>query len=258
MTAAAVGGPGRPSLRTLSLPIRVLLSCFLGTVGIGYLAALLYLFLSDVEPHQKMGMGVVAGISSKYYGTRDGSRLEASLRGPMSDKLGAADRDQIIKWLRGGSTKEGFETVKPILTKNCMVCHTPNSPFGNLAPLTSFQEVSKFALIDAGPSVSQLARVSHVHLFGISIIFLLTGAIFAFSRVPLMPRICLLVLPYLAIWVDIGSWWATRYAPVFAYTVLAGGAVMSISFAAQILISIWDMWLGGRPAAPMQVSEANV
>lgn len=246
------------SLRALSLPLRVLLTCFLATVGIGYLAALLYLFLTDVEPHQKMGMGVIASITSKYYGARDGSRLEASLRGVMADKVSTADRDEIVRWLRGGASKEAFGAISPIFAKNCMTCHSASTPPGPLAPLTTYEEVSKFAQIDAGPSFSQLARVSHVHLFGISIVFLLTGAIFAMSGVPLALRVSLLVLPYLAIWIDIGSWWITKYAPAFAYTVLAGGVLMSISFATQILVSLWDMWLGKPPqvVGPMHKSEA--
>jgi hypothetical protein len=81
-------------------------------------------------------------------------------------------------------------------------------------------------------------------LFGISIIFLLTGTIFALSGVPSWLRITLIVLPYLAIVADIGSWWLTKLEPVFAYVVIIGGALMGAALAGQILISLWDMWLG--------------
>jgi hypothetical protein len=237
------------TLRALPPALRVLLSAFLVTVGLGYVAALLYLFLIDVEPHRKMGMGLVDGITTKYYGTRGASRLEASLRGPMADKLEEPERERIFRWLRGGAQREGFEMVKPIFAKSCMTCHSAGSPFPQLAPLSSYDEVVKFAQLDTGPSVAQLARVSHVHLFGISIIFLLTGAIFAMSAVRLALRIPLLVLPYLAMWIDIGSWWVTRFAPAFAYTVIAGGALMSIALALQITLSLGEMWAARlRPA----------
>lgn len=41
------------TLRTFSLPLRVLATCFLTTIGLGYLFALAYLYLIDVEPHTK-------------------------------------------------------------------------------------------------------------------------------------------------------------------------------------------------------------
>ena len=55
------------SLRSLPMTLRVLFSSFLIIIGLGCLTALSYLFLVDVEPHQKMGEGVVEGISTKYH-----------------------------------------------------------------------------------------------------------------------------------------------------------------------------------------------
>jgi hypothetical protein len=79
-----------------------------------------------------------------------------------------------------------------------------------------------------------LAKVSHIHLFGISMMFLLTGAIFSLSVTPIWFRVTVLVIPYLAIIMDIGSWWATKYYdPVFAYIVLIGGAFMGLAMACQ-------------------------
>jgi len=112
-----------------------------------------------------------------------------------------------------------------------------------IPPLTSFEDVRKVAQVDTGLSFLQLARVSHVHLFGMSIIFLLTGGIFAFSAVRAKLRVLVIVVPYVSIWADIGSWWITKYQPGFAYAVLIGGGLMGVALAAQILISIWEMWV---------------
>lgn len=90
-----------------------------------------------------------------------------------------------------------------------------------------------------------MAETSHIHLFGVSIIFLLTGAIFAFSETPVWFRVCLVVVPYLSILMDIGSWWFTKYVDpaFFAYVVVVGGAGMGLALGAQILISLWQMWI---------------
>jgi hypothetical protein len=104
--------------------------------------------------------------------------------------------------------------------------------------------VQKVTKVDTGLSLLALARVSHIHLFGISVLFILTGAIFSLSETPIWFRVTVLVVPYLAIVMDIGSWWATKYYnPIFAYIVLFGGAVMGLAMACQILIALWEMWI---------------
>ena len=163
--------------------------------------------------------------------------------GPMSNRLSAEDRTKIFQWLDRGGRAEEYASVAPIFSTNCSGCHSPKSGL-SIPPLTSYEEVAKIVQQDPGPSVSKLARVSHVHLFGISIIFLLTGAIFSLSRTPIWLRVVLVVLPYVTIVMDIGSWWATEYfSPIFAYIVIGGGALMGLALASQILISLWEMWI---------------
>ena len=237
------------SLRSLPTTLRVLFSCFLLTIGIGYLTALSYLFLVDVEPHRKEGQRVVEGISAKYHGSTSGTRLEAALKGTMADKLTPAERDQVLQWVHAGASRDGYAKIAPILTQKCATCHNAQSGLP-ISPLTSFEEVQKVTQIDTGLSLLQLTRVSHVHLFGISIIFLLTGAIFSLSETPTWFRVVVLIAPYLAIVMDIGSWWVTKYySPVFAYVVLLGGAFMGLSLACQILLSLWEMWIEPLTAA---------
>ena len=230
------------TLRQLPLTLRALLTSFLLLMGIGYLMALSYLFLVDVEPHQQMGMGVVAGIDMKYHGTVDGTRLESALHGVMADRIAPNDRDRVLRWVRNGAPEEGYEAVKPIFDTNCVTCHNPSSGLP-VPPLTDFQNIQKVTQIDTGQSIAQLARVSHIHLFGIGIVFLLTGAIFSFSGTSLWLSVSLVVIPYLSILADIGAWWLTKFDPVFGSVVVASGALMGLALASQILISLWEMWL---------------
>ena len=235
------------SLATLSSSMRALFTCFLLTIGIGYLAAVTYLFFVDIQPHQQMGMSVVDGISMKYHGQRGNTRLEAALAGRMGDRGSVEDRQAIIRWVKDGASADKFAVVKPIFQRDCTACHSPTSGLP-IPPLTTYAEVHKVTQVDTGSSFSQLARVSHIHLFGISFIFLLTGGIFALSEIAAKWRLLIIVLPYFTIWADIGSWWITKYEPAFAYVVLVGGGLMGLALAAQILISLWEMWFRKRPA----------
>src|SRR5207249_12072685 len=103
------------TLRTLPLPLKILASCFLLTIGIGYLFALSYLYLVDVEPHTKQGLGVVQAVIIKYYGKRQGSRLEAALEGSMSEQVHQNETQQIILWLRRGASEAEFINIQTTL-----------------------------------------------------------------------------------------------------------------------------------------------
>lgn len=231
------------TLRSLPIVFRALFSSFLVMIGIGYLTALSLLYFVDIEPHKALGQSVVEGISQIYHGAPRGTRLEAALIGPMSDRLSTDDRTKIFQWLDRGGRAADYPTVAPIFSTNCSGCHSPKSGLP-IPPLTSYDEVAKIVQQDPGPSVSQLARVSHIHLFGISIIFLITGTIFSLSTTPIWLRVGLVVLPYVTIVMDIGSWWATKYFnPVFAYIVIGGGALMGLALGLQIFISLWEMWI---------------
>lgn len=229
------------TLRTLTLPLKVLASAFLLTIGVAYLFALAYLYLIDVEPHTKHGMGLVAAVIMKYYGQRDTTKLEAAVRGPMAEYVSDSQRRQLTQWIRQGAGEAEFVKVQPILTQACAECHNASSGTG-LPPLTSYAEVARYTEVDLGQSMKSLVRVSHIHLFGMSFIFVLTSLIFAFSEIPASLRALLVAIPFLAIWLDIGSWWFTKHDPIFAYIVIGGGMLMGLSLALQIGISFYDMW----------------
>ncbi|HUK56343.1 MAG TPA: hypothetical protein VLY20_06770 [Nitrospiria bacterium] len=232
----------RLTLRGLPLTIRWLFSCFLVTIGLGYLFALVYLFLIDVEAQRKAGLGLVQGTIIKYYGNRGDTRMEAALNGAMADMVDPAEKAGVIGWIRNGATEAGYDAIRPLFEKKCVSCHSPGSGY-SVPPLTSYEEVHRLAEPDLGESFRALSRVSHIHLFGMSFIFMFTGMIFALTEIHQYLRLVIIGLPFLAVWMDIGSWWFTKYQPIFAYTVIIGGALMGTALAAQILISLWEMWL---------------
>ena len=232
------------SLRSLPIAFRALFSSFLILIGVGYLMALTYMYLFVIEPQQRMGEGLIAGISNYYHGQPGGQPLlEAALMGPMADKISAADRTLVLQWIHNGAKPDDYSQVEPIFAKDCISCHMANAQ--SIPPLTSFANVQNVATADTGISIDDLAETSHIHLFGVSMIFLLTGAIFALSETPVWFRVFLVVVPYLGILLDIGSWWFTKYLDpaFFAYIVIGGGACWGLTLAAQICISLWEMWI---------------
>lgn len=230
-----------PYLRDLPLTFRALFTSFMILIGAAYLMALSYMFFSIIEPHQKMGMGLVQGIEVKYHGDPTSSKLESALRGPMASNIQPRDRDKVLAWVHNGAPEATYPILKPIFDANCVACHSAASGMP-IPHLDTYEGVREVARTDQGPTITQLARVSHIHLFGISIFFLLTGAIFALSRITPWFRVTIVVLPYLSIIADIGSWWLTHFFPIFGIVVVVGGGLMGLALGVQLVISLWEMW----------------
>jgi hypothetical protein len=87
-------------------------------------------------------------------------------------------------------------------------------------------------------------------MFGLTFIFFIVGTIFSHAYFPKLWLKCtVMATPFIAIFLDIGSWWITKVSESFAYVVVIGGALMGFSFAIQWTVSIFQMWFWkGAPA----------
>src|SRR3990170_8706502 len=95
-----------PRLKGLPVPVKVLFTAFIITMGVAYIFALMYLYLLDVEPHRDLGMGLLQATIHKYYGNRGDSRLEKAIRGTMGERLTAEEERDISIWIKDGDSAE--------------------------------------------------------------------------------------------------------------------------------------------------------
>lgn len=232
-----------------TLSEKLLYTAFLLLISAGYLMAMVYLYTSHQGHDGKPGVSV-DDIVDNYYGNRSGTRLEAAIRGPMAGYIQATgDRDQIVAWLKSGAPEQGYRTaVRPILKKSCLACHSPASglPIPNLS---TFEGISTVAEVDTGQSLHTLMKLSHIHLFGIGLVALAIGFVFCLSLMRTWLKATLVLLPFVAIFADILAWFLTKSDPIYAYTVIAAGAVLGLAWAVQILVSLYQLWfLKASPA----------
>ena len=240
-----------PRFYQCSVSEKLLYTCYLVTMGFAYLMALSYLYMTHAGVAGKQGgvMGMtIEDIAVSYYGNRSGTRLESAIRGPMKDYLTDNERYEIVAWLKSGAAQSGYEsTVKPILTKNCVVCHNPEAN-PSLPNLTNWEGVQKVAAVDMGMSAQTLVKLSHIHLFGIGLFLFSIGYIFRLAEMaPWLKRV-IIVIPYASMLVDIASWYLTHWDPLYAWTVVISGGLLGMSLAAQILTSLWQIWFLKAPA----------
>lgn len=230
----------------LPIGMRVMFTGTLVVLGVGYLFAMIYIFAShagrDGNPNLSVDDLIIA-----YSGSKSDTRLEGALKGPMANMLPQNERDEIIAWVRRGAEQEEYTTrIEPIIEKRCMVCHNGSNP--HIASLKKYEDIMLMAELDTGMDIFTLVRVSHIHLFGITFIFYIVGSIFCHAYIKLVWVKCALIaIPFLAIVLDIGSWYLTKVYPPFAWVVMVSGVLMGVSFAVQWVISIYQMWFYTLP-----------
>jgi len=236
---------------------KLLYTAFLLLMGTGYLMALVYLYTSHEGHDDKPGVSI-EDIAENYYGNRSGTRLEAAIRGPMAGYIQQTeDRHHIVAWLKSGAPEADYRmTVRPILEKSCVQCHSPASGL-KVPDLSTYQGLQTVAEVDTGESLHTLMKLSHIHLFGIGLVALGIGLIFRLAAVTTWLKAALMVSPFVAIFADILAWFLTKWDPFYAYTVVLAGVLLGLAWAAQILISLYQLWFLKAPEDSVSLDRRN-
>jgi hypothetical protein len=166
-----------------------------------------------------------------------------------------ADRNVMVAWLKGGAKQEHFDKdIKPILQKTCLGCHVQSSGM-NLPDFSTYEGIHKLAEVDTGMSMMSLLKLSHIHLFGISLLLFALGSIFILAEVNVWFKRILVLSPMVAVFVDVLSWFLTKYDSHYAIVIIVAGGVLGGSMALQIIISLYQIWFLKRPEQAAAVSE---
>ena len=231
------------ALKDHDTPIKVLFSGYLLTVGIGYMFALIQILLTHGMADGNFGLSV-DDIVYSYYGNRSGTVLEQKLEGSMQDKAPDQERFDIIQWVRDGADSEAYKDngIEQIIQTRCVMCH--NKDASGIPNFNDFKKLQLLAAQDEGATLGSLTRGSHIHMFGISFIFMFVGLIFSFSETTSIQYKCIAVgMPYVFLVTDIVSWWLTKFFPMFAWLVIFAGMGMGVSFMFMWVTSLLEMWL---------------
>ncbi|GAB6139812.1 hypothetical protein JCM14076_05410 [Methylosoma difficile] len=230
------------ALKDHDTPIKVLFTGYLCTVGIGYLFALIQILFTHGMADGKLGLSI-DDIVYSYYGNRSGTVLENQLNGAMKANAPDQERFAIIEWVRDGADEDAYKDdgIDKIVEQRCVMCHNDT---GSLPNFKDFKVLKTYTHEDGGATFASLTRVSHIHLFGISFIFMFVGLIFSFSETPTVQYKCIAIgMPYAFLIADILSWWLTKIDPMFAWLVMFAGMGMAVSFIFMWVTSILEMWL---------------
>lgn len=226
-----------------SVSEKLLDTMFLLAIGLGYLFALSNIYITHQGYDGKKGLSV-QDVSISYHGKASQSRLAAAINGPMEVNLpNLAAKKTILDWIQHGAGKAEFEAkIHPIMKENCVMCHSAASGISGIPHFDDYEHVLPLTKTDTGASIPTLVRLSHIHLLGISFMLLLVGRIFILCEINIMLKRFIMAAPFVFLILDISSWYITKIFPNFAYLVIASGAVVGITFAFQLVVSLYQMW----------------
>ena len=84
---------------------------------------------------------------------------------------------------------------------------------------------------------------THIHLFGMNMIFIFMGAIVLFMDISNKWRVWLIVLPFLGVIFDIATMWLKGYiSPAFFWLHIPGGGLFGVIFTYVSIKALWEMW----------------
>ncbi len=84
---------------------------------------------------------------------------------------------------------------------------------------------------------------THIHLFGMSMIFILMGPITLLLNMSDGRRALLVGLPFAGVVIDIGAMWLKNFvSPVFFWLHVPGGLMFGAIFGYVALRALWEMW----------------
>ena len=230
-------------LSKLGIPAKLLITCFLCVMGLGYIFALFTIYASHENADAAPGLSM-KDIVITYYGNREGTALEEKSLGSMATYYSSdEDMNAVIEWIASGADATAYEeTVAPIFKKSCTMCHAKDGTESS-SPLTTYDEVMKYVTVSTGVSPSRLGSLSHTHLISHGVMFFLLSLVFLATTVKDRWKISLVLVAYAGIVMDVFSWWLAKTAAAFAYFSVVGGALLGIAFLFFFFVPLREMWL---------------
>ncbi len=149
--------------------------------------------------------------------------------------------------------------IRYLIQERCVKCHDGVQEID----LSTYDKLEKMLPKDAPELIAGkyirsgkqqtaegLTQTTHVHLLSFSVLYGLTGLIFAFTSLPGLIRRMVGPVVLIAQMVDISCWWLARMeypnGPMFAQAIIATGAIVGMGLGTQIVVSLFDMfrWKG--------------
>ena len=248
----------RIRLHKLDLSFKLAVTCLIAVLGGGLIASALHMHEhyrnKDEQPELTLD-----DVTGSFHGVNQPSRLLEAVDGHMRRYVPTAEEHASLrKWLESDRISEDYDSLElgdfapaEIIGAHCLRCHAKDAAegegIGERIPLDYWEDVKKVAFakrLNPVP-VSILVTSTHTHALTMPLVGIAACALFLATAWPRRIKRLAVMLTFIALFCDIGSWWLARFSAPFTYLIVAGGAVFGLLCGLQLLAAFLDTWLRG-------------
>lgn len=227
----------------------------------GTAASGLFLYLNQQNRDERPGL-TIDDIKGHYHGITTRAPLLLAIEADHPRELtGAAlptaDRDALIAWLSSDRLNQNYDNPdlgdlapSEIMAVNCLDCHARDARGEHAAPampLEYWDDVQPLSISRQIQPVDLkiLAASTHTHALGLAAVTIALMWLALLTSWPSAIVGLVVAATGVGLFLDIGSWWATRQIVEFAYLIAAAGAVYNGGMVILGLLVLADLL---RPA----------
>lgn len=230
------------NIQQLNIQAKTAISLFLLFIIVATISSVILLGLELTGEKKGINIPTVSQIQNKY----TTPELVASMNGNMYEHV-ADDGDIIIvdRWIKNGAKKDDkdYADVAEIISLDCADCHSKSSTMSKAIPsmpFETFDEIKKHT--EAGYSWSKMSKQAHIHMFGIAMFLITLTLIFSYTTYKDNIKTTLIWTSYGGAFLDIFSWWFSKFFTGLVYMIYVMGGVMVSSIIFMSLLILVDIW----------------
>jgi len=240
-------------LRELDFAARLALTCLVLVFAGGFAASAAHLVEHHHNRDERPGVSL-EDLQGAYHCVRVTAPLILAMEREHPEELPAADRELLVRWLRGARISEDYDNLDlgdlapaEILTRSCMPCHSHAEASAEVPPLEYWEDISKLAFsreVEPVP-IKILAASTHTHALTLAGISVAIGLLWLATRWPRGLKSWLFALSCLALLVDLACWWLARDHVELVVLIAISGAVYAGTSVLFLVGIVADLWLPG-------------
>lgn len=230
------------TIQQLNTHAKMSITLFLFFVIIATVSSVILLGLELTGSKKGINIPTVSQIESKY----TTPALVSAMRGSMYQYVTEdEDIDLIDEWIKNGASKEDvdYETVADIIKYDCVNCHSKSSTMSKAIPsmpFETYEEITSYT--EAGYSWSKMSKQAHIHMFGIAMFLVTVTFVFAYSTYNETIKSILIIGSFTSAFLDIFSWWFSKYYSGLVYLIYGMGGLMVSSILLMSVLIIFNIW----------------
>ncbi len=230
------------NIQQLNTPAKTAISLFLLFVIVATLSSVILLGLSLTGEKKGLNIPTISQIENKYATPE----LLGSMRGSMYEHVAEdGDIDVVDQWIKNGAKKndQNYETVAEIMSLDCAGCHSKTSTMTKAIPsmpLENYKQIKSHT--DSGYSWKTMSKQAHIHMYGISMFLIIVTLLFAYTTYKSAIRITLICTSFIGAFLDIFSWWFSKFYPGLVYMIYFMGGIMVASIILMCLLILVNIW----------------